>query len=431
MITNLKTQQPKLQSASYAQRYRDVRSFTEALAQPLSSEDCAIQSMPDASPTRWHLAHTTWFFETFLLSKLPNYQPFHPQFAYLFNSYYNTLGKQFPRAQRGLLSRPSLQEILNYRQFVNDRVLDLLNQNESIDETWIDVLEIGINHEQQHQELILTDIKHVLSCNPSWPIYRPDRWESSAASDERRWVSIAGGLKTIGHQGDGFSYDNERPQHRVYLESFSLCNRLVSCGDYLQFIEDGGYARPNLWLSLGWDFVGRQDWQAPLYWHFFAGQWHEFTLAGMKSIDIHRPVCHVSYFEADAFARWAGYRLPTEFEWEEASQLASHGHFADSLIASGIALHPAPSDSQSDGQQNTIQQMLGDVWEWTSSPYAAYAGYRPPQGALGEYNGKFMCNQFVLRGGSCATPSSHIRSTYRNFFPPETRWQFSGIRLAT
>jgi ergothioneine biosynthesis protein EgtB len=430
MITNLKNPRPELHSTSYAQRYQDVRSFTEALAQPLSPEDCAIQSMPDASPTRWHLAHTTWFFETFILSKLSQYQPFDPQFAYLFNSYYNTLGKQFPRAQRGLLSRPSLDEIYTYRAFVDRHMLHLLNQNGSIDSSLAKVLEVGINHEQQHQELILTDIKHLLSCNPSCPIYRRDRWDEAKGTDELHWIAIDGGLRTMGHQESGFSYDNEGPQHRIFLESYSLCERLVSCGDYLRFIEDGGYTRPNLWLSLGWDFVCRDKWQAPLYWRSIDGQWHEFTLAGLKRIDVHRPVCHISYLEADAFARWAGYRLPTEFEWEHAAQSGGRGQFADTLIASGTALHPNSQDMQGNGDHTKIQQMFGDVWEWTSSPYVAYPGYLPPQGALGEYNGKFMCNQYVLRGGSCATPSSHIRATYRNFFPPEARWQFTGIRLA-
>ncbi len=406
-------------------RFLQTRRFTEQLCHPLSPEDCSIQSMPDVSPTRWHLAHTTWFFEEFLLSHTAGYRPFHPDFGYLFNSYYNTVGEQYPRAQRGLLSRPGLDEIRDYRQHVDQHMRGLLQKMDNA--LTRHVCEIGIQHEQQHQELILTDIKHVLSCNPLLPAYLVSSVEKHGDASPHRWLSFPEGLREIGHSGDEFAYDNESPRHREFLEAFELTEQLVTAGEYLEFIVDGGYRRPDLWLSAGWQAVRDRGWEAPLYWQQRQGEWSLFALSGSKPVNAAEPVCHVSYFEADAFARWAGARLPTEAEWETACQdVPVLGNFADSLLERGESLHPARLSSPAEG----MSQMFGDVWEWTASPYTPYPGYRPPEGALGEYNGKFMCNQYVLRGGSCATSHSHIRRTYRNFFPPDARWQFSGIRLA-
>ena len=410
-----------------AERYKTIRRFSEELSAPLSAEDCGLQSMPDASPTKWHLAHTTWFFETFLLAALPGYRAFDDRFAYLFNSYYNTIGKQFPRPQRGLISRPGLTEIREYRRIVDDQILGVLESDDPRAAQCAATVEIGLQHEQQHQELILTDIKHALAQNPSQPVYRDGQFAVTSIANGDGWAMHEEGLYHIGHKGDDeFAFDNESPRHRVFLEEFEVSDRLVTCGEYLRFIEDGGYRRPELWLSLGWDTVRREQWSAPLYWFEQQGEWWEFTLAGPCQIDPERPVCHISFFEADAFARWSGVRLPTEAEWEiSAADSLQAGNFVDDYWESDAAIHPgclAPSDT-------SPSRVLGDVWEWTSSPYIAYPGYAPPSGALGEYNGKFMCNQFVLRGGSCATSVSHIRPTYRNFFPPEARWQFTGIRL--
>ena len=412
-------------------RYERIRRFSERLAEALSPEDCAIQSMPDVSPTRWHLAHTTWFFETFALAAMPGYEAFDPRFSYLFNSYYNQVGAQFPRAQRGLLSRPGLEEIRRYRAVVDRRMAELLAAG-ALDDRLAEVIELGLQHEQQHQELILTDIKHVLSCNPAWPAYERHDFLDAGSDDAGVWIAIEEGVYDVGHAAGGFAFDNEAPRHKVYLHEAALAPAPVSCGDYLAFIEDGGYERPEHWLSLGWATARAQAWTAPLYWVRHEGSWMQFTLAGLREIDPRWPVCHISYFEADAFARWAGMRLPTEFEWEVA--LAKIGspndgaalQFADRLLAGNRAIHPTAAR----GPGETTAGMLGGVWEWTSSSYAAYPGYRPPAGAIGEYNGKFMCNQYVLRGGSCATSSDHIRPTYRNFFPPEARWQFTGVRLA-
>jgi ergothioneine biosynthesis protein EgtB len=418
-------------------RYHDVRNLSKRLCETLTAEDCCIQSMPDASPIRWHLAHTTWFFETFILAKDPEYQSPCPQYAYLFNSYYNTLGDQFPRAQRGVLSRPSLQEIWEYRKVV-DRTIDLaiakLPQHQ-----WCDIaslVELGLNHEQQHQELMVTDIKHVFSLNPLYPVYREaahgnlDRITGhETPSLDLMWMILDEGVYDVGHDGAGFAYDNESPRHRVFLEPYQIAKRLSTAGEYLNFINDGGYERPELWLSEGWDTVKRLGIKSPLYWTHQGGKWNEFTLAGMRPLALDCPVCHVSYFEADAFARWSGHRLPTEFEWEVAAAMSgkasAHGGFLDELLDSGQAIHPRRVYDPS-----LPQSMLGDTWQWTSSSYGPYPGFKPSAGALGEYNGKFMCNQYVLRGGSCATVSNHIRRTYRNFFSAASRWQFSGVRLA-
>ncbi len=409
--------------AALPRRYAEVRGFSERLCAPLSAEDCGLQSMPDASPVKWHLAHTTWFFETFVLDKLPGYRVFDDSFRYLFNSYYNTIGEQFPRPKRGLMSRPTLEEVLDYRRHVDDAVAELLAKDGGRDPQTAEVLEIGLHHEQQHQELMLTDLKHGLSFNPMRPSYSDGAFESAEAAP-LKWLSFEEGLRWIGHESEAFAFDNESPRHRVFCESFEIANRLVTCGEYLQFMEDGGYRRPELWLSLGWNQVCSDGWTAPLYWFEQDGRWQEHTLAGAVDVDPNRPVCHVSYFEADAFARWADARLPTEAEWETASA-ESEGDavgFVDRLLDAGHAVHPGAGGIRPGN-------LLGDAWQWTSSPYTAYPGYAPAPGALGEYNGKFMCNQYVLRGGSCATHSSHIRRTYRNFFPADTRWQFAGIRL--
>jgi ergothioneine biosynthesis protein EgtB len=390
----------------------------------LQPEDCVVQTIPEVSPTKWHLAHTSWFFETFILKDaLPGYSPINVQYAYLFNSYYNAAGKMHCRPKRGLISRPTLRETLDYRDRV-DSLMDAVFQNAALVERFAPIITLGIHHEQQHQELMLTDIKHVFSENPLYPVYRERSAQVSAPVPPIKWLSFKAGVFEIGHNGDGFCYDNEESRHREFVEDFHLASRLVTNGEYLQFIEDGGYNRPEFWLSLGWFTVGEQHWNAPLYWGHRDGGWSAFTLSGLRELDKSEPVCHVSYFEADAFARWAGARLPTEFEWEVAAEnLPYTGNFVDEEI-----FHPKPLDSSTSRQP--IAQMFGDVWEWTRSSYSPYPGYVAAPGALGEYNGKFMCNQYVLRGGSCATAQSHIRKTYRNFFPPNARWQFMGIRLA-
>ncbi|MAT68512.1 MAG: hypothetical protein CMJ58_03215 [Planctomycetaceae bacterium] len=411
-----------------ADDYLRVRQFTDLLCAPIGPEDATAQSMPDASPLKWHLAHTTWFFETFLLRRDDGYRPPYPQYEYLFNSYYNTVGKQYPRPHRGLVTRPTLDETYAYREHVDRCVTESLNSG--LLESDVDaaaIVALGLQHEQQHQELMLTDLKHLLSHNPLDPIYRPDEFPASETAGERQWVEFPAALYDVGHAGAGFAYDNESPRHRVWLDEFALASQPVTCGEYLQFIDDGGYQRPELWLSEGWATVNREAWAAPLYWRCDNGAWSEFTLAGRGAVDPARPVCHLSYFEADAFARWAGCRLPTEFEWEVAAAAqAPEGNLVDALLGADEPVHPSPRKRDA----GPIHRLYGDAWEWTCSSYAPYPGYRPAAGALGEYNGKFMCNQYVLRGGSCATSSEHIRSTYRNFFPAATRWQFSGIRLA-
>ena len=409
-----------------AARYAEVRRFSEQLCDSLSPEDCAIQSMPDVSPTRWHLAHTTWFFETFVVSQCLNHQIFNPDYTSLFNSYYNTIGKPYPRSQRGLLSRPGLDDVRTWRHHVDELVLDALRTGDGVTGRALELLEVGMHHEQQHQELMLTDIKHVLSCNPLRPVYRDGSFAASSRDHSKGRLKFDEGVYWIGHGGDGFAFDNEAPRHRVFLDEFELSCQLTTCGDYLQFIDDGGYQRSDFWLSLGWQTVCEQDWKAPLYWFQRDDQWYQFTLAGTREVDPLAPVTHVSYFEADAFARWAQSRLPTEAEWEVASGHGSvDGNFVDILLAEDSAIHPHGTARAN----ANILNMFGDVWEWTSSPYVPYPGYVVPTGAMGEYNGKFMCNQYVLHGGSCATSSDHVRGSYRNFFPPEARWQFTGIRL--
>ena len=415
---------------SLLERYRAVRRFSEKLCEPLTPEDCVIQSMPDVSPTRWHLAHTTWFFEAFVLARSPGYEPFHPKYEYLFNSNYNHVGEQFPRPRRGLLSRPTVSEVLDYRAHVDARMDDLCRDGAAERSELSELselrsaVEIGLNHEQQHQELILTDIKHVLSCNPLFPVYADTPVDEERRAPPLAWARVDEGLRWIGHQGESFAFDNESPTHRVFLDSFFLCTRLVTNAEYVSFIEDGGYRRPDLWLSAGWEAVRENGWEAPLYWLRRDGAWSIFTLSGLRPVNPEEPVCHVSYFEADAFARWAGARLPTEGEWEVSGAAAPiEGNFVENG-----SLHPRAVTNDTPG--GAPAQLFGDVWEWTSSPYTAYPGFGASGDALGEYNGKFMCNHYVLRGGSCATSITHVRRTYRNFLRPEARWQFSGMRLA-
>ncbi len=385
-----------------------VRKHTIDLAAPLSIEDCCVQSMPDASPVKWHMAHTTWFFETFILERFEkNFAPFHPMFRMLFNSYYNGVGEKHPRAQRGLLTRPAHAQVLEYRRTVDARMLTLLSQHPLAGE-FAALVQTGLQHEQQHQELMLTDLKHMLWMNPLKPAYDDAAPEQYHSAEPLTWLAFEAGIVEIGHAGNGFCFDNETPRHRQFVEQFSLASRLVNNGEYLDFIAAGGYDNPQLWLSEGWDWVQTHRVTQPLCWQRDAeGAWQEFTLQGLQALALQSPALHLSYFEADAYARWAGARLPTESEWEHAATLAGRGN-----DRAGLA------------------QLFGAGWQWTSSSYAPYPGYAPAEGALGEYNGKFMVNQYVLRGSSTATPAGHARTTYRNFFPVATRWQFTGIRLA-
>jgi len=411
-----------------ARRYMEVRRQTDLLAEPLSAEDCQVQSMPDASPTKWHLAHTSWFFETFVLDGAP----LEPSFDYLFNSYYEAVGPRHPRAARGLLSRPSLDEVRRYRRRIDERMLERIERGAADDVRARIVL--GLNHEQQHQELILTDIKHLLGGHPDRPAYRrrpaPSGETAPRAAAALDWIPRPGGVTEIGvaapgADGEPFAFDNESPRHEVLLRPYALASRLVTCGEYRAFMRDGGYRRPELWLSDGWAELAGERRERPLYWRSASADDDTiYTLDGERPVAVDEPVVHVSYYEADAYARWAGARLPTEAEWEAAAApLASRD---DDNLADTQAFHPRPAAARPGG----LRQLYGDVWEWTASAYGPYPGYRAAPGALGEYNGKFMCSQLVLRGGSCATPRGHIRASYRNFFPAGARWQFSGIRLA-
>jgi ergothioneine biosynthesis protein EgtB len=399
-------------------QFNDVRSLTKELAAPLSAEDQTAQSMPDASPTKWHQAHTTWFFETFLLRPAASgYETFDEEFNYLFNSYYEAVGARHPRPSRGLLTRPSLDEVLDYRAHVDKAMGQFLEQ--PLNQATRDLVELGLNHEQQHQELLLMDIKHLFSCNPLHPAYRPLDSPVPGKSRALRWLDFEGGMVEIGHGGDGFAFDNESPRHRVFLEAFAIADRPVSCGDWLEFMADGGYDRAEFWLSDGWNTIRTEGWKAPLYWSEGPNGWEIFTLGGQRPVNPSDPVCHVSLFEADAFAHWAGARLPTEAEWE----LAAPCDYDRADLLNFDVLQPVAKEDGSCA-------FIGDVWEWTASAYLPYPGFVTAPGAVGEYNGKFMVNQHVLRGGSCATPLGHVRTSYRNFFPPSARWAFSGLRLA-
>jgi ergothioneine biosynthesis protein EgtB len=405
-------------------RLLDTRNLSHELASPLSAEDMVVQAMEDASPTKWHLAHVTWFFETFILSKhLPGYRPFDDAFNYCFNSYYETQGPRQPRPKRGVLTRPSSERVLAYRAHVDEALGKLFAHGVEEDSEVARLIEVGINHEQQHQELLLTDILALFAANPLRPAYRARRPRAAVPEPgEPGWIEHPGGIRQAGHDGSGFAWDNEAPRHDVLIHPFRLADRLVTNGEWLQFIADGGYRTATLWLADGWTTVNREGWEAPLYWEQRDGQWLAMSLEGLQPVEVSAPVCHVSYYEADAFARWAGKRLPTEFEWE----IAAQGLPVEGNTLATRALRPLPAEAPT----GALRQMFGDVWEWTQSAYLPYPGYRPPEGALGEYNGKFMVSQQVLRGASCATPDGHSRATYRNFFYPHQRWQFMGLRLA-
>ena len=414
------------QQAETMRAFVRVRAQSLALCAPLTPEDMLVQSCEEASPAKWHLAHTTWFFETFILREfLPGYRTFHPDFLWLFNSYYNSLSDQPEKKLRAVFSRPALAAILDYRSYVEEHMARL--EEHGMDEEAERRVVLGLHHEQQHQELLCYDIKNAFWTNPLHPAYQEKAvmLAGQSVSSPVQWVSFDGGLRTIGHEGTEFSYDNESPLHREFLEPFLLASRLVTCEEYLAFMEDGGYRRPELWLAEGWTTVKAHGWNAPMYWREIDGEWRVYTMSGVAALQdvAATPVCHVSYLEADAFANWAGKRLPTEAEWEVA---ANGARVEGNFVESGL-LHPTAAR---EAGPEAVQQLFGDVWEWTRSPYIGYPGYKALPGALGEYNGKFMCNQMVLRGGSAVTPLSHIRSTYRNFFSPATRWQFAGIRLA-
>jgi len=408
-------------------RFHEVRKFSARLAENLAPEDCVVQSMPEVSPTKWHLAHTTWFFETFILKKwVSGYRDAVPEYAYLFNSYYNAAGAMHRRDLRGLISRPTVEETKRFRASIDADVDALVaSTGEKLFCEIEPILRLGIHHEQQHQELLVTDIKHVFAQNPLFPVFQKAKIENRNINIEAvKFVQFDEATVEIGHDGNGFSYDNEGPRHRALVLPFALANRLVTNAEYLEFMNDHGYARAEFWLSLGWTTVNEQNWRAPLYWIERDGEWWSFTLSGLRKVDPKEPITHLSYFEADAYANWAGARLPTEFEWERAAaKIDIEGNFVESE-----RFHPAPLNHSP--KDHELGQMFGDVWEWTRSSYSPYPGYRAEAGALGEYNGKFMCNQYVLRGGSCATSRTHVRKTYRNFFQPDKRWQFTGIRLA-
>jgi ergothioneine biosynthesis protein EgtB len=410
--------------SSLLAKFKKIRAFTEKLCEPLETEDYVIQTMPDVSPTKWHLGHTSWFFEAFLLSSTDaNYKSINPLYNYLFNSYYVQIGERWLRAHRGLLSRPTVKEVFNYRKFVDENVLKFIKTSgaESY-KKHAPIIELGLHHEQQHQELLLTDIKHVLSINPLNPVYSNKKNKAIKSKVKLKWVGFPGGIFEIGTDGNSFCYDNETPRHKHYLKPFSLTNKLVTSGEFIEFIESGGYSNTLLWLSDGRAMVEKEKWKAPLYWENKDGEWWNFTLNGFRKVDPAEPVTHISYYEADAFAAWKQLRLPTEAEWEVAAdRLEYKGNFVEKQNYHPVCLEK---------EKNGLNQLYGDVWEWTLSSYLPYPGYKPLPGALGEYNGKFMSSQMVLRGGSCATSETHIRKTYRNFFPPHSRWQFMGIRLA-
>lgn len=405
------------------ERYRAIRGITEELCAPLEPEDYIIQSGPDVSPPKWHLAHTTWFFETFILKKYMNkYSEFDRNFGFLYNSYYESVGPFYPRPNRGLLSRPSSKIIMDYRKHVDHAMEECLDGAGNQRDTISFLIEVGLNHEQQHQELLLMDIKQNFSLNPSYYPYAEARKYSRNRPEKLKWLRVEGGMMTFGTSGTSFAFDNETPEHRQYLNTFEIADRPVTNGEFLEFMKDGGYERPEYWLSDGWSHVRKVGWNSPAYWIQSEGNWNEFKLSGLKELDPDEPVCHISFYEADAYARWAGFRLPTEYEWEAAAKTFQQGG-AGNFLDNGI-LHPSAH------YEGKIKKMFGDVWEWTASAYLPYPGFKPLEGSLGEYNGKFMSGQMVLRGGSCLTPKDHIRKSYRNFFAPDRRWPVTGLRLA-
>ncbi len=413
-------------TTNLAERFTRIRETTLQLIEPLSPEDCQVQSMTEVSPTKWHLAHTTWFFETFVLEAVQkDFRPFHPRYRMLFNSYYEAVGEKPPRSKRGLLSRPSLQEVCEYRREVDGRMQDLLRTEGLPREVQL-VVELGLQHEQQHQELLLMDIQHVLATNPLRCAYRELENPPELRRESMGWMSHEEGLFEIGHEEAGFSFDNESPRHRVWLEGFALADRLVTSGEYLEFMADGGYERPEFWLSDGWALVQNEGWRAPLYWEQLEGEWMRAGLYGFQRVRKDLPVAHISFYEADAFARWSNARLPTEYEWERAAVLAQAN--GNDLLSAGNFLEDGHFQALG-ATGSSPHQLFGDLWEWTSSAHGPYPGYRAQAGALGEYNGKFMSNQMVLRGGCCVSPRSHLRASYRNFYLPSSRWLFSGIRL--
>lgn len=406
-------------------RFKEIRQASLDIVAPLEPEDFVIQVMTNTSPTKWHLAHVSWFYETFVLDQVyDDYESMHPQYAYIFNSYYLQTGEPHARAKRGFLSRPTVNEVMEFRAYVNDEIIGFLeNANEEQLAEFGPVIEIGNNHEQQHQELMITDFKFMFGQNPLYPVYREQEQKNSPSPGDLNWVSFDEGIREIGNAGNEFTYDNEHPRHREFLEAFALGDRLITNREFMEFMNDGGYERSELWLDDGWATVNEENWDSPLYWCRRDDGWYHYTLAGLRKPDPNEPVTHISYYEADAFARWAGARLPTEAEWEVA---AGDQPYEGNFVESG-RFHPQAAENPG---EDGLKQMYGDVWEWTKSSYDAYPGYEPLEGALGEYNGKFMCGQYVLRGGSCATSQTHIRRTYRNFFYPDARWQFNGIRLA-
>jgi len=411
------------------EQYLTTRAATQELCAPLQVEDYVIQPMADVSPPKWHLGHTTWFFERFLLQGFQsNYRPYHEKYEYLFNSYYESVGDRWLRPDRGLLSRPTVKEVYEFRSVINGRMKEFLESVPDSKRSQFDFLTtLGIHHEQQHQELLVTDLKNILAINPLRPVYRERISNSPRTSiPASKWIEFSGGIFELGYAGNEFSFDNERPQHRVLLEDFALQDRLVTNGEFIEFIQDGGYSDFHHWLADGWYAIQTLGWKAPMYWEQLDGEWYNMTLNGFRKVDQNEPVCHISFYEADAYAHWAGKRLPTEAEWERAAKTVEDSVVDGNFVESN-AFHPVPLNPNNRAK---LQQMFGDVWEWTSSAYLPYPGFKPEAGAISEYNGKFMSNQMVLRGGSCATPRNHIRSTYRNFFQCDKRWQFTGIRLA-
>lgn len=425
---------------SLSHYYQRIRQQSLKLCAGLETEDFELQADAFVSPTKWHLAHTTWFFETFVLKNTPDYQVFHPQFEYMFNSYYNAVGQQYPRDKRGLMSRPTVQEVKAYRQYIDQKLMLLLENETALSKDQIDLLTLGINHEQQHQELILTDLKYNLSFNPLYPIYAKATFpkdqapeiEMNDAIEPLTFIEFGGCIYNFGHKGTGFSFDNETPRHQSLVNDFRLANRLITNKEFCQFIDAGGYQDPQYWLADGWSWVQQNNITSPLYWQLESEddqppQRYEFRLTGYGQLHPQQPVTHVSFYEADAYARWAGKRLPSEYEWEVASKKREiKGTFVESQSFHPLMVKQSNEDYPDDG----MKQLFGDCWQWTQSSYAPYPKFKTPEGAVGEYNGKFMCNQMVLRGGSCATPKDHVRTTYRNFFYPQDRWQFTGIRLA-